>query len=500
MTDKSKNIDNDSTDVTRQTSNVTRLVVLGAGESGTGTALLAKAKGFDVFVSDMGAISDKYKNILTENAIDFEEGKHTEEIILNADEVVKSPGIPDKAPLIQLLKKKKIKVISEIEFAGRYTNAMKICITGTNGKTTTTLLTHHILQKAGFNAKLAGNIGESFAKQVLEEIQDTRHKIQNEGEKNLETSTQNSKLKTQDFVYVLELSSFQLDGMYKFKADIGILTNITPDHLDRYDYKIEKYVASKFRIVQNMDENCTFIYGIDSELIENNLFELETDAEELPFSIYPDEFDGACGDEDGMTIQIDEKEYFIDLKNSVLKGQHNLYNTMAAALAAIKMGVDVKTIEAALADFQNADHRMQLVAEIKGIKYINDSKATNVDSAWYALDAYKEPIVWIAGGVDKGNNYQDLYDVVKGKVKALVCMTKDAEKLQKAFKGIIPIIKVSEDVNETLQMCAELAEAGDVVLLSPCCASFDLFQNYEDRGRKFAEAVRSLEVRVKSKE
>lgn len=457
-----------------------RLVILGAGESGTGTALLAKAQGFDVFVSDMGAISDKYKNILTENAIDFEEGKHTEEVILTAEEVVKSPGIPDKAPIIQLLKKNKIKVISEIEFAGRYTNAKKVCITGTNGKTTTTLLTHHILLKAGFNAKLAGNIGESFAKQVLEE--------------SLEVSGQSLE-NTSNLIYVLELSSFQLDGMFKFKADIGILTNITPDHLDRYDYKIEKYVQSKFRITQNMDSECTFIYGIDSELIENELFEFETDAEELPFSVYPDEFDGACGDEEGITIQIDSVEYYIDLSKSVLKGQHNLYNIMAASLAAIKLGVSTETIENALADFQNADHRMQLVAEIKGVKYINDSKATNVDSAWYALDAYKEPIVWIAGGVDKGNDYTALYEVVKDKVKALVCMTKDAEKLQIAFKGKIPVIKISEDVQETVRICAELAEAGDVVLLSPCCASFDLFKNYEDRGRKFAEAVKDLQYR-----
>lgn len=496
MTQKSKNIE-ETKKVTRTTSHVSRLVILGAGESGTGTALLAKAKGFDVFVSDMGAIADKYKKILEDNGIAYEEGQHTEAKIFNADEVVKSPGIPDKATIIQALKKKKIKAVSEIEFAGRYTSAKKVCITGTNGKTTTTLLVHHILKKAGFNAKLAGNIGESFAKQVLEESLEFGAQNLEKGE--VSEDSQLSTLNSQP-IYVLELSSFQLDGMFKFKADIGILTNITPDHLDRYDYKIDKYVASKFRIIQNMDENCTFIYGIDSELIENNLFDIDTDAQELPFSIYPDEFDGACGDEEGITIQIDDKEYLIDLKNSVLKGQHNVYNTMAAALAAIKLGVDVKTIEAALADFQNADHRMQLVAEIDGVKYINDSKATNVDSAWYALDAYKEPIVWIAGGTDKGNDYKALYDVVKGKVKALVCMTKDTEKLEKAFKGIIPIIKKSEDVKETVQLCAELAAKGDIVLLSPCCASFDLFKNYEDRGKQFAAAVETLEKRVERKE
>ncbi len=442
-----------------------RVVILGAGESGTGAALLAKAKGFEVFVSDMGAITDNYKAILTKEAIPFEEGKHTEELILNAAEVIKSPGIPDKAPLIKKLKDQKIPVISEIEFAARYTKATLIGITGTNGKTTTTLLTYHLLKKGGLNVGLAGNIGESFAKQVIEDKFEA---------------------------YVLELSSFQLDGMFETKLDIGVLTNITPDHLDRYDYKIEKYVASKFRIMQNMDAKSTFIYGMDSDLIEDNVFDYDTDAEELPFSIYPDEYDGACGDEEGVTIQINSVETYIDFTNAVLKGKHNMYNMMAAILIALKMGVKKEVIDEGLADFENASHRMESVGVLNGVTFVNDSKATNIDSAFYALDAYSQPIVWIAGGTDKGNNYADLNKVVQGKVKALVCMTKDADKLKNAFKGMIPEIKVSESVTETVKLAYEMAKEGDVVLLSPACASFDLFKNYEDRGDQFREAVKDL--------
>ncbi len=457
-----------------------RLVILGAGESGTGTALLAKAKGFEVFVSDMGVIQDKYKKVLSEENIAFEEGKHTEDLILNACEAVKSPGIPDKTPLIKALKEKKIPVVSEIEFAGRYTSAKKICITGTNGKTTTTLLTYHLLQSGGMSVVLAGNIGESFAKAVYEECKNKEKDINSD-----------------EPIYVLELSSFQLDGMYDFKADIGVITNITPDHLDRYDYKIEKYVASKFRIAQNMDEQCTLIYGIDSELIENTLPDFETDAEELPFSIYPDDLDGACGDEEGITIQIDNEETFIDLNSAVLKGKHNVYNMMVASLIGVKLGLNASQIEAAFATFENAAHRMQLVAEINGIKFINDSKATNVDSAWYALDAYKEPIIWIAGGTDKGNDYTALHKVVIGKVKALICLTKDSDKLKESFKGIIPVINESQNIVETVKLALTLGKSGDIVLLSPCCASFDLFKNYEDRGNKFKEAVLALQMELK---
>ena len=456
-----------------------KIVILGSGESGTGAALLAKYKGYEVFVSDAGKIADKYKQKLTEAGIDFEEGRHTEEKILSAIEIIKSPGIPDKAEIIKKAKKAKIKVIGEIEFAGRYTNAKKVCITGTNGKTTTTLLTYHILKKAGLNVRLAGNIGNSFAEQVLEECRSEKVEDRN--------STLNPLPST--LIYVLEISSFMLDSMFDFKADIGVITNITPDHLDRYDYKIDNYVDSKFRMVQNMDENGVFIYGMDSELIENKLIEIETPAKELPFSIYPDEFDGACGDEESITIQIDGKETEIDLTKSVLKGKHNVYNTMAASLVAISLGVTKETIEAALQDFVNHPHRMQFCGEINGIKFINDSKATNVDSAWYALDAIKEPMVWIAGGVDKGNDYSALYEVIKGKVKALVCLGKENEKLFKAFKNHIPVIKETQSVEDCIKMCIELGTNGDVALLSPCCASFDLFKNYEDRGNQFMEAV-----------
>ena len=452
-----------------------KIVILGGGESGVGSALLAKAKGFDVFLSDAGLLKEEYKKKLLAHKIDFEEGIHTEEKILTAQEIIKSPGIPDKTDILKKAKIKKIKVISEIEFAGRYTKAKKICITGTNGKTTTTLLTYHLLKKGGVNVGLAGNIGHSFAELVIEDKYD---------------------------VYVLELSSFQLDGMYKFKADIAILTNITPDHLDRYDYKVENYVKSKFRVIQNMTSADTFIYGEDSDLLFDQLIDIETPAQELPFSIEETLGVAAWGNENlffinpNYDISHDENKIEdileIDNTKATLKGKHNLYNAMAASLAAAKFGIGKETIEAGLQDFKNASHRMEFVAEINGVKFINDSKATNVDSAYYALDAVKEPIVWIAGGVDKGNDYSELYDVIKGKVKALVCLGKENEKLFKAFKGKIPVIKETEDVNDCAKICLELAKEGDVVLLSPCCASFDLFKNYEDRGDKFSEAVKRL--------
>ncbi|MBY0424890.1 MAG: UDP-N-acetylmuramoyl-L-alanine--D-glutamate ligase, partial [Cytophagales bacterium] len=392
-----------------------RIVILGAGESGTGAALLAKAKGYDVFVSDGGSISSKYKTLLEEAGVAFEEGSHTIDKILSANEIIKSPGIdPKKSPVLIEAQKLKIPIIGEIEFAGRYTSAKKVCITGTNGKTTTTLLTFHMLQKAGLNVQLGGNIGNSFAALVEKEL---RGEIDSKG-----------------LVYVLEISSFMLDTMFEFKADVAVLTNITPDHLDRYDYKMEKYVDSKFRIIQNMDSAGYFIYGIDSEPIEDRLFDVETSATELPFSIYPDEFDGACGDEESITLQLNGKEMEISLSNSVLKGKHNVYNTMAAALVGLSLGLSKDQIEGSLADFKNASHRMEHCGNINGIQFVNDSKATNVDSAWYALDAIKEPKIWIAGGVDKGNDYSALYDVVKdGSVKALVCLGKENEKLKTAF-------------------------------------------------------------------
>jgi UDP-N-acetylmuramoylalanine--D-glutamate ligase len=454
-----------------------KIAILGAAESGVGAALLAQAKGFDVFVSDYGKIGEVFKKKLEDNEIAYEEGQHTEEKIFAAKEIIKSPGIPDKSELIKKAKRNKIKIISEIEFAGRYTKAKKVCITGTNGKTTTTLLTYHLLKKGGVNVGLAGNIGNSFAELVIEDKYD---------------------------VYVLELSSFQLDGMYQFKADVAVLTNITPDHLDRYDYNVENYVKSKFRVIQNMDTNGAFIYGEDSELLFDELFDIETMAQELPFSIEETEGVAAWGDENRILmdpkfdISMDghNKEDIIELDftRSVLKGKHNLYNTMAAALAAARMGVSKEKIQEGLSDFVNAAHRMEFIAEINGVKFINDSKATNVDSAFYALEAIKEPIIWIAGGVDKGNNYSELNEVVEGKVKALICLGKENEKLFKAFKGIIPEISETQNIEACAKMCLERAAKGDVVLLSPCCASFDLFKNYEDRGEKFKEAVRKLMV------
>ena len=456
-----------------------KIVVLGAAESGVGAALLAKAKGYDVFVSDAGKIAPLFKKKLEDNAISFEEGQHTEARIFEAKEIIKSPGIPDKAELIKNAKKNKIKIISEIEFAGRYTKGKKICITGTNGKTTTTLLIHHLLKKGGLNVGLAGNIGNSFAELVIEDKYD---------------------------VYVLELSSFQLDGMSKFKADVAVLTNITPDHLDRYDYKVDNYVNSKFRIIQNMDAEGAFIYGEDSELLFDKLFDFEIDAQELPFSIEETEGLAAWGNENEFYLDpkfdISHEEHLpsdiitIDNTKSVLSGKHNLYNTMAATLVAARMGISKEIIQAGLMDFVNAAHRMEFVAEINGVKFINDSKATNVDSSFYALDAIKEPIVWIAGGVDKGNDYSELNDVVKGRVKALICLGKENEKLFKAFKNIIPDIIETDDVAVCAKLALEKAINGDVVLLSPCCASFDLFKNYEDRGDKFKEAVTSLKLNV----
>ena len=450
-----------------------RILILGGGESGLGAAMLAKTLGYTVFVSDAGKLSQKNKDFFVKNKISFEENSHDLAKDFDADVVVKSPGIPDDAEIIKTLKRKKLEIISEIEFGYRYTRATLIAITGTNGKTTTSLLTYHILKTAGLNVILAGNVGKSFAAEVAKELQ--RKEYDN---KNL--------------IYVLEVSSFQLDGIKKFKPKIAVITNISPDHLDRYDYKIENYVNSKFKIASNLDENDYFIYGIDSELIENKLLDFETDATELPFSLYPDEFDGACGDEEGITIQFNGNEYYINCKESVLKGEHNLYNTMAASLVAICLGVEPTTVEKALKTFVNAPHRMQEVSKIKGVTYVNDSKATNVDSAYYALGAFNQPIIWIAGGVDKGNSYEKLIEVVKNKVKSLICLTKYDEKLRKTFTGIIPKIYTCQSMEDAVRLAHSLACDGDVVLLSPCCASFDIFNNYEDRGNQFEEAVNKL--------
>lgn len=451
---------------------VKKIAVLGSGESGTGAALLAKQVGYEVFVSDMGTIADKYKAKLDKAGIAYEEGKHTEKLILDAIEIIKSPGIdPKKSDIIQKAKKNKIKIIGEIEFAGRYTDAKKICITGTDGKTTTTTLTYHLLKEAGLNVQLAGNVGNSFAELVALELQGSMQKA--------------------DY-YVLEVSSFMLDDMYKFKADIGVITNITPDHLDRYENKMEKYVDSKFRILQNMDEKCYFIYGIDSEFIEERLPDVETDAIELPFSVFPDEFDGACGvEKESISIQIDNKETEIDIsKVENIRGEHNLYNMMAASLVATVVGIDKNTIEKGLVSYTPPAHRQEYCGTINGIKFINDSKATTVGAASVALKTFTEPLIWIAGGKDKGNNYKEISRLVKGHVKALICLGVDNEKLRAAFEGIIPVIKETQNVDECVEMCIALGKEGDVALLSPACASFDLFKNFEDRGDQFKAAVK----------
>jgi len=444
-----------------------RIVILGSGESGVGSAILAKQKGYDVFVSDKGTIQEKYKAPLKENNIAFEEGKHSEELILNATEVIKSPGIPEKAELIQKIKANNIPVVSEIEFAGRYTNAKKICITGSNGKTTTTLLTYHILKKAGYNVGLGGNVGKSFAYQVATENFD---------------------------YYVLELSSFQLDDMYQFKADVAVLLNITPDHLDRYDYKFENYTKSKFRITQNQTEQDAFVYCDDDSVMAEIIKHHQIKAEKVPFSItHTIEGDGAYLNENQLTLKYkNQNPLIMTIEQLALQGKHNVYNSMAASLAARIVDVRKETIRESLQDFQNAEHRLEFVASVNGIEFINDSKATNVNSTWYALESMQKPVVWICGGQDKGNDYNELNDIVKQNVKAIVCLGKDNKKIIKAFEGIVETIVETNNAADAVAASYKLAKKGDVVLLSPACASFDLFKNYEDRGMQFKGAVRSL--------
>jgi UDP-N-acetylmuramoylalanine--D-glutamate ligase len=445
-----------------------RIVILGSGESGVGSAVLAKQKGFDVFVSDKSLIKDKYKEQLIAENILFEEGVHTEEKILNADEVIKSPGIPDKVELIQKLKAKNTPVISEIEFASRYTNAKKICITGSNGKTTTTLLTYHILKKAGYNVGLGGNVGKSFAMQVARENFD---------------------------YYVLELSSFQLDGMYDFKADVAVLLNITPDHLDRYEHKFENYVASKFRITNNQSKNDAFVYCADDLTIHSHMQVHSIAAEQIPFSIKkPIDGHGAFLTENQITLNYksNQQPLIMTIEQLALQGKHNVYNSMAASLAARIVDVRKEVIRESLQDFQNVEHRLEFIATINGIEFINDSKATNVNSTWYALESMEKPIVWICGGQDKGNDYNELFDLVKGKVKAIVCLGKDNSKIIAAFKDAVDIIVETDNANDAVAASYKIGKKGDVVLLSPACASFDLFQNYEDRGMQFKRAVKGL--------
>jgi len=442
-----------------------RIVVLGGGESGVGSAVLAKVKGFEVFLSDSGSLKESYKETLAKYAIPFEEGGHTESLVLNADEVIKSPGIPEDAPMVVALRERNIPIISEIEFAGRYDNARKICITGSNGKTTTTSLIYYLLKNAGLNVGLGGNIGKSYAMQVALE----RHDI-----------------------YVLELSSFQLDGMYDFKADIAILMNITPDHLDRYDHCFQNYINAKFRITRNMKEEDCFIFCADDEVTIGELDKIVLRAKMLPFSQEKRVDNGAWRENEELNVSIDGDDFSMPVDEISIKGKHNVYNSMAAAITGKLMKLSNDSIKESLKSFEGVEHRMEKVLSIGGVLYINDSKATNVNSTWYALESVKTPIVLILGGKDKGNDYAPIYDLVKEKVKAIVCLGVDNRKIHECFEDKVSAIYDTLSTDECVRKCAELAVDGDTVLLSPCCASFDLFKSYEDRGRQFKESVRKL--------
>ena len=444
------------------------IVILGAAESGVGAAILAKEKGFEVFVSDNGTIKEQYKAMLVENGIDYEEGHHTEEKILQASEIIKSPGIRSDAPLIVKLMNQDTPVISDLEFAARYTNAKLICITGSNGKTTTTLLTYHILKQAGLNVGLAGNVGKSFALQVAHNNFD---------------------------YYVLEISNFQLDHMYDFKADIAILLNITPDHLDRYEYKFQNYINSKFRILQNMQAEDTFIYCSDDQVLIDEIGKRIISAEMKAFTVSDDESKQAYLKDDTIYVNLTEKDGFsISVGELQLQGKHNYGNSMAAILAAKAVDIKNDKIRESLKSFENVEHRLEKVPfQVNGVTFINDSKATNVNSVWYALDSMKSKnVIWIAGGTDKGNDYSELFDLVNAKVKALVCLGVDNEKLKKSFGDKLAVIKETRSMKDAVETSFKLASPGDVVLLSPACASFDLFKSYVDRGLQFKEEVRKL--------
>lgn len=438
-----------------------KIVILGAGESGTGAALLAKARNYDVFVSDSGSIKDKYKDELNAHEIPFEEGGHSEKRILEANLIIKSPGIPEKAPIIQKVASKNISVIDEIEFAFRYTDAKIIAVTGTNGKTTTTLLTYHLLKESGYAVGLAGNVGFSMARQVAQKAFDW---------------------------YVLEVSSYQLDGTETFKPEIGILLNITPDHMDRYDYNMQNYVNSKFLLIENMTRQEEFIYYADDDVIAKEIETRSVVPHPVPVSLKGDTSHPVFFDGEKMVFHLKE-EFTLTQSETTLKGPHNLINTMAAVTAACLAGASVENIRKALKTFVNAPHRLESVGVINGVEFVNDSKATNVDSVVYALGSYDRPLVWVAGGIDKGNDYNLIKDAVKKKVRALICLGKDNEKLKMAFGDVVPVIRETQSVRELVSMALELATTGDVVLLSPACASFDLFRNYEDRGDQFRRAV-----------
>jgi UDP-N-acetylmuramoylalanine--D-glutamate ligase len=442
-----------------------KIVILGAGESGAGSAILAQKQGFDVFVSDKGQIKPKYSEILQKAGIRFEEDKHSEDEIFSAHEVIKSPGIPDNAPIIIKIREKGIPVISEIEFAGRYTDAIKICITGSNGKTTTTNLIWHMLNKAGKKASLTGNVGNIFAMAVADGGFD---------------------------YYVIELSSFQLDGMFDFKADIAILLNITPDHLDRYGYKLQNYVDSKFRVTRNQTKSDFLIYWADDPIIKSELTKREFGMTMLPFSSENMENMAAYIKNDELVIDYQHKTNLMTIHDLALKGRHNTFNSMAAAIAGKVLNIRKDVIRESLTDFQGVEHRLEPVITVCGINFINDSKATNVNSVWYALECMETDIVWIAGGIDKGNDYTELFQIVKKKVKAVVCLGKDNKKIFEAFKDKVPTVVETSSMEEAVRTSYYLAAKGDTVLLSPACASFDLFNNYEDRGRQFKKAVRNL--------
>jgi UDP-N-acetylmuramoylalanine--D-glutamate ligase len=442
-----------------------RLVILGGGESGVGTAILGKKKGYDVFVSDFGKIKDNYKEVLTINGIKWEEETHTENKILNADIVMKSPGIPDKSGIVKKIKEKKIQIVSEIEFAASFTKAKTIGITGSNGKTTTTMLTYHLLKSAGLNVGLAGNIGKSFAWQVAEDKYD---------------------------YYVLELSSFQLDGIFDYKPHIAVLTNISPDHLDRYDYKYENYIASKFRITMNQTESDYFIYDADDEAISEWFKQNKTKAQLIPFSLTKTFEKGAFLKDNKMEVNINEEEFIMETEYIALEGKHNLKNAMAATSVAKLMQIRKETIRESLSNFQGVEHRLEKVLKIQNVQYINDSKATNVNATFFALDSMNTPTVWIVGGVDKGNDYTELMSLVNEKVKAIICLGVDNKKIIDAFGNIVDVMIEVDSMNDAVKMAQRLSEKGDTVLLSPACASFDLFENYEDRGRQFKHAVQNL--------
>ena len=442
-----------------------RIVILGAGESGAGAAVLAAKQGFEVFVPDAGIIKPEYKQLMDKHKVLFEENCHTIEMILSAAEIIKSPGIPDTAPVVQAAFEAQIPVISEIEFAARYTNAKKICITGTNGKTTTTSLIYYMMQQAGMNVGLAGNVGKSFALQVAEENFD---------------------------YYVLELSSFQLDGMYKFKADIAILLNITPDHLDRYNGSLKKYSEAKMRILQNMTKEEFFIFCSDDEITIRELENIVLAAQRLPFSTDEKHSPGAYLEDETLSIDYQNDVFSMPVNDLSLSGRHNVYNSMAAGIAGRALEIKNEFIRLALTTFPGVEHRLEKVLKIRDVEYINDSKATNVNSAWYALECMRTPVVWIAGGTDKGNDYSLLLDLVQEKVHALICLGVDNSKLVESFGGIAPQIVEVQSMSDALKAAYKLSNPGDTVLLSPACASFDLFENYEDRGQQFKQCVREL--------